>query len=61
MDRYDREEIVIWPIEVWNEPNIASWAGTMEEYFRLYDYFSIYCWLEYMYKCIIFNVFYIIC
>ena len=37
IDRYGREEVVTWPIEVWNEPNIGFWAGTMEEYFKLYD------------------------
>ena len=35
--RYGREEVVTWPVEVWNEPNIPFWAGTMEEYFHLYD------------------------
>ena len=38
IDRYGREEVITWPIEVWNEPNIAFWAGTMEEYFKLYEY-----------------------
>lgn len=38
IDRYGREEVVNWPVEVWNEPNIPFWAGTMEEYFKLYDY-----------------------
>ena len=38
IERYGREEVVTWPIEVWNEPNIPFWAGTMEEYFKLYDY-----------------------
>lgn len=37
IERYGREEVVTWPIEVWNEPNIGFWAGTMEEYFKLYD------------------------
>lgn len=36
--RYGRDEVVTWPIEVWNEPNIGFWAGTMEEYFKLYEY-----------------------
>ncbi len=35
--RYGREEVITWPVEVWNEPNIPFWAGTMEEYFKLYD------------------------
>jgi xylan 1,4-beta-xylosidase len=30
--------VITWPIEVWNEPNIPFWAGTMEEYFKLYEY-----------------------
>lgn len=38
IDRYGREEVATWPVEVWNEPNIQFWAGTMEDYFRLYDY-----------------------
>jgi xylan 1,4-beta-xylosidase len=38
IERYGREEVITWPIEVWNEPNIGFWAGTMEEYFKLYDY-----------------------
>lgn len=38
IDRYGRDEVVTWPIEVWNEPNIPFWAGTMEEYFKLYEY-----------------------
>ncbi len=38
IDRYGREEVTTWPVEVWNEPNIGFWAGTMEEYFKLYDY-----------------------
>ncbi|MGB4177120.1 MAG: glycosyl hydrolase, partial [Halanaerobiales bacterium] len=38
IDRYGREEVITWPVEVWNEPNIGFWAGTMEEYFTLYDY-----------------------
>ncbi|MEJ6951772.1 GH39 family glycosyl hydrolase [Natronospora cellulosivora (SeqCode)] len=38
IERYGREEVINWPIEVWNEPNIGFWAGSMEEYFKLYDY-----------------------
>ncbi|MFW6035054.1 MAG: GH39 family glycosyl hydrolase [Halothermotrichaceae bacterium] len=38
IDRYGREEVITWPVEVWNEPNIGFWAGNMEEYFKLYDY-----------------------
>jgi len=37
--RYGRDEVISWPFEVWNEPNLAGfWKGAdMEEYFRLYD------------------------
>ncbi|HZK35182.1 MAG TPA: xylan 1,4-beta-xylosidase [Bacillota bacterium] len=38
IERYGREEVITWPVEVWNEPNIGFWAGSMEEYFKLYDY-----------------------
>lgn len=38
IERYGRDEVITWPIEVWNEPNIPFWAGTMEEYFKLYEY-----------------------
>lgn len=38
VERYGREEVRRWGFEVWNEPNLeAFWAGTAEEYFRLYD------------------------
>lgn len=39
MDRYGREEVVTWPFEVWNEPNLPGfWKGAdMEEYFHLYE------------------------
>ncbi|HEV8084592.1 MAG TPA: beta-xylosidase [Chitinophagaceae bacterium] len=36
--RYGEQEVKTWYWEVWNEPNIAYWKGTMEEYFTLYDY-----------------------
>lgn len=38
VSRYGRDEVVTWPVEVWNEPNIEFWARTMEDYFKLYDY-----------------------
>ncbi|MFU0827343.1 MAG: Beta-xylosidase [Lachnoclostridium sp.] len=38
IERYGRDEVITWPIEVWNEPNIGFWAGSMEEYFKLYEY-----------------------
>ena len=36
--RYGREEVVGWPIEVWNEPNLPGfWEhADMQEYFRLF-------------------------
>ncbi len=36
--RYGREEVVTWPVEVWNEPNLPGfWKGAdMEEYFKLF-------------------------
>lgn len=39
MERYGREEVIQWPIEVWNEPNLkVFWKdGDMQEYFRLYQ------------------------
>lgn len=38
VERYGREEVESWYWELWNEPNIGYWQGTMEEYFKLYDY-----------------------
>lgn len=39
MDRYGADEVVTWPVEVWNEPNLPGfWKdANMEEYFKLYD------------------------
>lgn len=38
-NRYGKEEVVTWPVEVWNEPNLPGfWKGAdMNEYFKLYD------------------------
>lgn len=38
MDRYGAEEVVTWPVEVWNEPNLCGfWENAdMQEYFRLF-------------------------
>ena len=36
--RYGEAEVKTWWWEVWNEPNIGYWKGTMEEYFMLYDF-----------------------
>ena len=40
IERYGLSEVESWYWEVWNEPNINYWNGTMEEYFKLYDYAS---------------------
>lgn len=38
MERYGEEEVLTWPIEVWNEPNLPGfWKdANMEEYFKLF-------------------------
>ena len=36
-DRYPGAEST-WQWELWNEPDIAYWKGTFDEYARLYDY-----------------------
>lgn len=38
VDRYGKQEVTTWLWEVWNEPDIAYWSGTFEEYCKLYDY-----------------------
>lgn len=38
-ERYGSDEVKHWYFEVWNEPNLSGfWAGTQEEYFKLYRY-----------------------
>jgi xylan 1,4-beta-xylosidase len=38
-ERYGTDEVKTWYFEVWNEPNLSGfWAGTQEEYFKLYRY-----------------------
>lgn len=39
MERYGVEEVLTWPVEVWNEPNLPTfWKDAdMEEYFHLYE------------------------
>jgi xylan 1,4-beta-xylosidase len=37
VDRYGKKEVESWYWELWNEPN-GYWKGTMDEYFKLYDY-----------------------
>ena len=36
--RYGKKEVESWWWEVWNEPNIGYWQGTVEEYCKMYDY-----------------------
>lgn len=38
LDRYGEREVSRWYWELWNEPDIFYWAGTLEEYCRLYDH-----------------------
>jgi len=38
VEKYGRDEVASWLWELWNEPNIAYWKGTPEEYYKLYDY-----------------------
>jgi len=37
-ERYGKKEVESWYWELWNEPDISYWKGTMEEYIKLYDY-----------------------
>ncbi len=39
MERYGKEEVVTWPIEVWNEPNLTVfWENADKgEYFKLFE------------------------
>jgi len=37
-ERYGDAEVRSWLWEVWNEPDIAYWQGTRDEFFKLYDY-----------------------
>jgi xylan 1,4-beta-xylosidase len=36
--RYGKTEVESWYWEVWNEPDIPYWKGTLQEYCKLYDY-----------------------
>ncbi|QRR00236.1 GH39 family glycosyl hydrolase [Dyadobacter sandarakinus] len=38
VDKYGRKEVESWYWELWNEPNISYWKGTVDEYIKLYDY-----------------------
>ncbi|MBP6589625.1 MAG: beta-xylosidase [Chitinophagaceae bacterium] len=38
LQRYGKKEVESWYWEVWNEPNISYWQGTVEEFCKMYDY-----------------------
>jgi xylan 1,4-beta-xylosidase len=38
VSRYGQKEVESWWWQLWNEPDAGYWAGTPEEYFKLYDY-----------------------
>lgn len=38
VERYGKSECESWYWETWNEPNIAYWSGTHEEFCALHDY-----------------------
>ncbi|MEO8748396.1 MAG: glucoamylase family protein [Rhodanobacter sp.] len=38
IDRYGAQEVSLWPMEVWNEPNMKGfWTGSQEDYFQLFE------------------------
>lgn len=38
VERYGRREVESWYWEVWNEPDIGYWHGSVDDYLRLYDF-----------------------
>ncbi len=38
VEKYGRTEVLQWYWEVWNEPNIRYWHGSLADYCKLYDY-----------------------
>ncbi|OCX53285.1 beta-xylosidase [Mucilaginibacter sp. PPCGB 2223] len=38
VNRYGQKEVESWYWEVWNEPDGAYWKGTVQEFYKLYDY-----------------------
>lgn len=40
ISRYGKSEVEKWYWELWNEPDIGYWQGTVEEYIKMYDYVS---------------------
>ncbi len=41
VEKYGKAEVESWYWELWNEPNIGYWSGTVEEYCKLYDYTAL--------------------
>ena len=37
-EKYGSEEVATWYWELWNEPDIFYWRGTVQEYCKLFDY-----------------------
>ena len=37
-DRYGTDQVAKWEWEVWNEPDIFYWYGTVDDYNKFYDY-----------------------
>ena len=38
VERYGKKEVESWWWEVWNEPNIGYWQGSVQEFCKMYDY-----------------------
>ena len=38
VDRYGTAQVAKWEWEVWNEPDIVYWHGTVDDYNKLYDH-----------------------
>ncbi len=38
VQKYGQKEVESWYWELWNEPDIGYWKGTVDEYIKLYDY-----------------------
>jgi xylan 1,4-beta-xylosidase len=38
VEKWGNKEVESWWWEVWNEPNIGYWQGTVEEYCKMYDF-----------------------
>jgi xylan 1,4-beta-xylosidase len=38
VEKYGSKEVESWYWEVWNEPDGAYWKGSVEDFFKLYDY-----------------------